>query len=256
MGQAQSTSSELVAHFNIIKSLATVSHKDIVDCIEKLNTVTRSFTDRAGKQLSFLIQPGTDTTFLWKGTIRICCLKINTSNAEVESSRLLTLRQFVVTYKEIIDQVSALSSCDKLDARQPSCSDLDEMTTSTIFSSDKKSLDIEEPVNECCVCMDRRACVALSCCHEFCEICIDNWTRDERHSNCPMCRTQVSGSDDAWVMPRMSDTNDYDTDLKEHLVSLPDRDMQSTGQVWPIRSLDSACKWSDSACEWSDSACE
>ncbi|KAK6972769.1 RING finger protein 141, partial [Biomphalaria glabrata] len=237
MGQATSSipsesdlgqfNNKLVTHFNIIKSLATVSHKDIVDCIEQLNTVTKSFTDRAGKQLRFLIQEGTDTTFIWKGTIRICCLKINTSNSEIESKRLLTLRQFVATYKEIIDQVSALSTADKIDALQPSSSNLDEMTTSAIFSAEKKP-DTEEPINECCVCMDRRACVALSCCHEFCEICIDNWTRDERHSNCPMCRTHVSGSDDTWVMPRKSDTNDYGTDLKDHLVSIPDRSKKLT----------------------------
>ncbi|CAL1533728.1 unnamed protein product [Lymnaea stagnalis] len=222
IGQLQS---KLFAHFNIIKSLATVKHKEIVDCIEELNTATRSFTDRAGKQLRFMILKDSDTTFLWKGTIRIRCLKINTGTNVVESCRLLTLRQFVVIYKEIIEQVLVLSNTrDDSSSESAPAASKGELTASSIFSSsDKKSIGDEEPMNECCVCMDRRACVMLSCCHEFCEICIDNWTRDEKHSNCPLCRTQVAGSDDTWVLTDKNDSGDYASEVKGYLVGLADR---------------------------------
>ncbi|XP_059149806.1 RING finger protein 141-like [Physella acuta] len=224
---------KLAAHFNIIKSLATVTHQEVVDCIEELNSVTRSFTDRAGKQLRFLIIKDSDATFLWKGTIRIRCLKINTSTNVIESSRILTLRQFVMIYKEIIEQVSALMQPKLEDSSvdtEPSTSQKDEFTASAFFPSeehDKKCLSDEDPGNECCVCMDRKACVMLSCCHEFCEICIDSWTRDERHSNCPLCRTLVSGSDDTWVLTDKTDSGDYISEVKGYLVGLADRTNES-----------------------------
>lgn len=46
-----------------------------------------------------------------------------------------------------------------------------------IFSPDKTGEGEEDTENECCVCMDRKACIMLSCCHEFCEACIDSWTK-------------------------------------------------------------------------------
>ncbi|CAG5115075.1 unnamed protein product, partial [Candidula unifasciata] len=76
---------------------------------------------------------------------------------------------------------------------------------------------------ECCVCMERQACIMLSCCHEFCEICIDNWTRDEEHSNCPLCRTSVSGSDDTWVLMDKSDAKDHTSDVHSYLMRIADR---------------------------------
>ncbi|XP_005097059.1 RING finger protein 141 [Aplysia californica] len=234
-GDLRQLQGQFAANFNIVKSLATVSHAEVVDCIEELNTVTRSFTDRAGKQLRFLIKRGTDTTFLWKGTIRIRCLKINTSTSVIESSRLLTLRQFVVTYKEIIEQVAMLSRAPADPSAQedsaPGTSAREELTASAFFPESKKQAHTEveeDPVNECCVCMDRKACVMLSCCHEFCEICIDNWTRDERHSNCPLCRTKVAGHDDTWILTDKTDTSDYEGELKGYLVGLADRSRGST----------------------------
>ncbi|BFZ05010.1 hypothetical protein BsWGS_08049 [Bradybaena similaris] len=238
MGQTPSTSegdlgqlhSKLVAHFDIIRSLATVTHPELMECIEELNIVTRSFTDKAGKQLRFVIKKGSDASFLWKGTIRIRCLKINTNTNVIESSRLLTLRQFVVIYKEILEQVSTLSSppqetsTESYPSQKPSASRIDELTASAFFPlPDKTDEGEEDTENECCVCMDRKACIMLSCCHEFCEACIDSWTKDQQHSNCPLCRSQVSGSDDTWVLTDKSDPRDYASEVKGYLVGIADR---------------------------------
>ena len=42
------------------------------------------------------------------------------------------------------------------------------------FNTENKG---EEDDNECCICMERKAEVILACAHNFCEICIDSWTR-------------------------------------------------------------------------------
>ncbi|CAG5124264.1 unnamed protein product [Candidula unifasciata] len=233
MGQSPSTSSasegdlghlhsKLMAHFDIIKSLATVTHAELVECIEELNMVTRSFTDKAGKQLRFIIKKGSDTTFLWKGNHQDTLFE--------ESSRLLTLRQFVVIYNEILEQVSTLSSppqetsTESYPSQKPSASSRQELTASAFFPHpDKTDNDEEDSENECCVCMDRKACIMLSCCHEFCEACIDSWTKDQQHSNCPLCRSRVSGADDTWVLTAKTDPGDYASELKGYLVGIADR---------------------------------
>ncbi|GFR59860.1 RING finger protein 141 [Elysia marginata] len=254
-GDVSQVQTRLQARLNILKSLAKVTHKEVLACIVELNSVTRSFTDRSGKQLRFVVRKGTDTTFLWKATIRIACIKLITSANTVESSRLLTLRQFVMIYREITDQVTALSGpIPGLDRQEelpegqssptgqdtPSCK-IDEFTASAFFppqSQSDKSKDggakadkskqseykgLSEGLSECCVCMDSKACIMLSCCHEFCETCIDNWTRDENHRNCPLCRTKVDGSDDTWVLTDEQDPKDYEHEVRGYLLGLADR---------------------------------
>ncbi|KAK3766186.1 hypothetical protein RRG08_025186 [Elysia crispata] len=251
-GDFSQVQTRLQAQLNILKSLARVSHKEVLSCIAELNAVTRTFTDRSGKQLRFMVRKGTDTTFLWKATIRIACIKVNTTANTVESSRLLTLRQFVVIYREITEQVAALSGpIPGLDRQEgpppdqegpshstPTCK-IDEFTASAFFpppleklksqgSDEDKTKEstcrgLSDSLAECCVCMDRKACVMLSCCHEFCEICIDNWTRDESHSTCPLCRSKVEGSDDTWVLTDQQDPRDYEHEVRGYLLGLADR---------------------------------
>ncbi|GFN93789.1 RING finger protein 141 [Plakobranchus ocellatus] len=250
-GELNQVQTRLQAQLTILKSLARVSHKEVLACIAELNSVTRTFTDRSGKQLRFMVRKGTDTTFLWKATIRIACVKVNTSANTVESSRLLTLRQFVVIYKEITEQVAALSrpirNLEGRDAQSQeqdpsegtSACKVDELTASAFFpkpANKWKNQDLgdgtvketecqglSDNLAECCVCMDRKACVMLSCCHEFCELCIDNWTRDESHSTCPLCRSKVEGNDDTWVLTDQQDQPDFEHEVSGYLLGLADR---------------------------------
>ncbi|CDW55721.1 zf-RING 2 domain containing protein [Trichuris trichiura] len=51
---------------------------------------------------------------------------------------------------------------------------------------------------ECCICQERPVDSTLPCCHEFCTVCILQWS--EYKQTCPLCRLELSGPEDAWLM--------------------------------------------------------
>lgn len=51
--------------------------------------------DAEGKQLVFSIKEGSDSSILWKGTVRIVCDKTDPVTNQVETYRLLSLNQFL-----------------------------------------------------------------------------------------------------------------------------------------------------------------
>ena len=42
-----------------------------------LNEISSHFLDANGKQLVFAVKKGTDSTALWKGTVRVACVKVS-----------------------------------------------------------------------------------------------------------------------------------------------------------------------------------
>lgn len=48
-----------------------------------------------GKQLVCVISKGSDSSILWKATVRIACLRIDPRTNETEHCRLITLGQFL-----------------------------------------------------------------------------------------------------------------------------------------------------------------
>ena len=101
-----------------------------MDNVTELNEISSHFLDSNGKQLVFAVKKGTDTTPLWKGTVRVACCKVDSSSKAVESYRLLTLKQFLAIYKSLQTQTAALreeessSSPDSSEATTPSDPDL------------------------------------------------------------------------------------------------------------------------------------
>ncbi|XP_041366238.1 RING finger protein 141-like [Gigantopelta aegis] len=207
---------QLYAHLDILKHLTTLSYKQFCDSVTELNEITNTFTDHRGKQLQFHIKKGTDTSVFWKATVRVRCLKINTQNNKVESSRALNLHQYIVMYREIAEQVRCLASSPSPLGQTP-----EDITASTIFEKfDTERVGVNDE-NECCICMDRKSEIILTCSHEFCEICIDSW--NVSHNTCPICRFKVKNSDDTWVLTEKPDSSDYESEVKGYLVGLADR---------------------------------
>jgi len=51
--------------------------------------------DSNGKQLVFAVKKGTDSTLLWKGTVRIACVKLDPVTKKVDTYRFLNLSEFL-----------------------------------------------------------------------------------------------------------------------------------------------------------------
>ena len=51
----------------------------------------------------FEVKPGTDATVLWKGTVRIKCIKLDPVEQKVEKSRELNLKQFLQVLRSVFD---------------------------------------------------------------------------------------------------------------------------------------------------------
>lgn len=198
----------------ILKRMAKLSYKEFRDSLTELNHVTSSFTDQHGKQLQFNIVPGSDDTILWKGTVKIQCRKIIPGSNRVCSVRDLSLRQYIMVYKEITEQVSNLPPATP----GRSATRIDICASMILEEVQHQSLELED---ECCICMQNEAKTIMPCTHKFCENCCKEWT--DTHLSCPICRAQVTSSADTWVMTDPPDSSEYASEVREVLVGIADR---------------------------------
>ncbi|KAG8534980.1 hypothetical protein GDO81_029776, partial [Engystomops pustulosus] len=60
------------------------------------------------KHLLFEVQPGSDSSALWKVVVRVLCTKINKTSGIVEVSRIMNLYQFIQLYKEITSHATGV----------------------------------------------------------------------------------------------------------------------------------------------------
>ncbi|VFV23206.1 ring finger protein 141 [Lynx pardinus] len=166
-----------------------------------------------GKHLVFEVLPRSDSSALWKMVVRVICTKINKSTGIVEASRIMNLYQFIQLYKDITSQASGVL------AMSSTSEDPDENSSSvtscqaSLWMGRVKQLTDEE---ECCICMDGRADLILPCAHSFCQKCIDKWS--DRHRNCPICRLQMTGANESWVV---SDAPTED-DMANYILNMAD----------------------------------
>ncbi|NWW36385.1 RN141 protein, partial [Panurus biarmicus] len=133
-------------------------------------------------------------------------LKINKTSGIVEASRILNLYQFTQLYKDITSQAAGvLAQSDTSEGAAESWMSLSSCQASLWMGRVKQLTDEEE----CCICMDGRADLILPCAHSFCQKCIDKWS--DRHRNCPVCRRQVTGAGDSWVVSEAPTEDDIAT---------------------------------------------
>ncbi|XP_063107984.1 RING finger protein 141 isoform X2 [Cavia porcellus] len=125
----------------------------------------------------------------------------------------MNLYQFIQLYKDMTSQAAEVlaQSCTSEEPDENSSS----VTScqASLWMGRVKQLTDEE---ECCICMDGRADLILPCAHNFCQKCIDKWS--DRHRNCPICRLQMTGANESWVV---SDAPTED-DMANYILNMAD----------------------------------
>lgn len=98
---------EVLRHARVLTEIATLTYEDFQLCLGELNALSKRVTDSDGKQLVFAVKKGTDSTVLWKGTVKIACVKLDPQTKVIESYRLLNLNQFLKVFKTLQCQLTA-----------------------------------------------------------------------------------------------------------------------------------------------------
>ncbi|XP_040114330.1 RING finger protein 141 isoform X2 [Oryx dammah] len=222
MGQQISDQTQLVLnklpekvakHVTLVRESGSLTYEEFLGRVAELNDVTAKVASGQEKHLLFEVQPGSDSSAFWKVVVRVVCTKINKSSGIVEASRIMNLYQFIQLYKDITSQAAGVL------AQSSTSEDPDENSASvtscqaSLWMGRVKQLTDEE---ECCICMDGRADLILPCAHSFCQKCIDKWS--DRHRNCPICRLQMTGANESWVV---SDAPTED-DMANYILNMAD----------------------------------
>jgi len=234
LGQLQG---EVLRQTRSYKEIASLDYEEFLDYVSELNEISSHFLDANGKQLVFAVKKGTDATALWKGTVRVACVKVDAESKGVDSYRLLTLKQFLAVFKSLQTQTAAIRCEDSQstpDSSEPSSPANDEEIdakssvsplkphplTVAKFSASKFLDDALEgtSLEECCVCLERKPDVILPCAHSYCLPCIEQW--NVNHKTCPVCRETVQSTDDGWVISDGPNSLDIATEIQKSLMEL------------------------------------
>uniref|UniRef100_A0A2R8M263 RING finger protein 141 n=1 Tax=Callithrix jacchus TaxID=9483 RepID=A0A2R8M263_CALJA len=208
MGQQISDQTQLVIsklpekvakHVTLVRESGSLTYEEFLGRVAELNDVTAKVASGQEKHLLFEVQPGSDSSAF--------------SLFHILSSRIMNLYQFIQLYKDITSQAAGVLA-------QTSTSEEPDESSSSVTSCQAsfwmgrvKQLTDEE---ECCICMDGRADLILPCAHSFCQKCIDKWS--DRHRNCPICRLQMTGANESWVV---SDAPTED-DMANYILNMAD----------------------------------
>lgn len=197
MGQGQVVGrlpEKVLRHAALVKDGGYLTYDEFLARVAELNDVTAKLASEQQKHLLFEVQPGSDSTALWKVAVRVVCTKINKSTGAVEASRIMNLYQFIQLYKDITSQAAELTTEGASEGPSAGLSSTESCQASMWMGRVKELTDEEE----CCICMDGKADLILPCAHIFCQKCIDKWSGQQR--SCPVCRLTVTAASDSWVV--------------------------------------------------------
>uniref|UniRef100_A0A8C5L109 RING finger protein 141 n=1 Tax=Jaculus jaculus TaxID=51337 RepID=A0A8C5L109_JACJA len=189
---------KVAKHITLVRESGSLTYEEFLGRVAELSDVTAKVSAGQEKHLLFEVQPGSDSSAFWKVVVRVVCTKINKSTGIVEASRIMSLYQFIqlATSEEPDDASSSVTPCQ-----------------AGLWMGRVKQLTDEE---ECCICVDGCADLILPCAHSFCQKCIHKWS--DGHRNCPICRLQMTGANESWVV---SDAPTED-DMASYILNMAD----------------------------------
>ncbi|XP_064482360.1 RING finger protein 141-like [Ornithodoros turicata] len=186
------------------KEIATLTFQDFIAKIEELNEICRSQPRQ--RRLVFKACNVTDTPVLWKSTVQVRCMRVSTTvPPAVQSYRLLSLREFLQSYHMIKAYHSAAAASQHE-------TDGSEKSFSSLFDS------LQDNLEECCVCMERKPQVTLPCTHSYCLFCIEQW--NVSNTTCPLCREEFNTTDETWVMSEAPASEEVLSEMEKALVEI------------------------------------
>ncbi|XP_055610633.1 RING finger protein 141-like [Uranotaenia lowii] len=113
---------EIKKQAQIFSEIGTLSYADFEKCLAELNSLSRKCLDPNGKQLVFAVKKGTDSSVLWKGTVRIACVKVDPTTKKVECYKLLNLKQFLQVFRTFQTNLHAMVTVETQRIRSPTAS--------------------------------------------------------------------------------------------------------------------------------------
>ncbi|KAA0203985.1 hypothetical protein HAZT_HAZT011918 [Hyalella azteca] len=194
-----------------IATATTLSYSQFLFYITKLNEICRRYEDGDGRVLVFAVKKGSDSSVFWKATVRIACVRYNTRTRCPESSRMLSIRQFlqarVPTYQlrvlqfhqspllsqwQLVQLSPHISPTGATDHNQATAAALATAAFSEALPAagacaaaaahvscgaggSSSSDDLDKELDECIICLERRPDVILPCAHAYCLPCIQQW---------------------------------------------------------------------------------
>lgn len=121
---------EIKKQAQIFSEIGSLSYEDFQKCLADLNSLSRKCLDPNGKQLVFAVKKGTDSSVLWKGTVRIACVKVDPVSKKVECYKLLNLKQFLQVFRTFQTNLHAMVTVETQRIRSPTHSPTHSTTTS------------------------------------------------------------------------------------------------------------------------------
>lgn len=172
-----------------------------------------------GRQLVFTIKKGTETSFLWKATVRIACIKFNPVTKRIESCTILNLRQFIQLFKTFQAHLETMITSEKQQLSHSFHENLLENACSTMSMSSINEFD-GSVAEECCICLDRKPDLILPCLHLFCQTCIEQWNMNSK--TCPVCQEKLDSAEDGWVISEFPEAGEISNEIRDSLQYISD----------------------------------
>lgn len=213
---------ELLRQTRSLQQVSSLTYDAFLASILELNEISGHFLDSNGKQMVFAVKKGTDSTVLWKATVRVACVKLDAVSKEIDSYRCLNLKQYLRVYNSLRSQTAAVREFE--DKKEKEALEGAAANTKDKFELNSKLLDQlandfdPNSLEECCICLERKPDVILPCTHSYCLPCIEQWNVD--HKTCPVCRETLKSTDDSWVISEGPDSLDVATEIQKSLMDL------------------------------------
>ena len=101
---------EVLRQTRSLQQVSSISYEGFLSSITELNEISSHFLDTNGKQLVFAVKKGSDSSFLWKATVRIACVKLDAATKNIDSYRCLNLKQYLRVFNSLKTQTAAVTA--------------------------------------------------------------------------------------------------------------------------------------------------